>query len=378
MALVVSYLTPQYSITQILTPSEGFFMQEKIDQEKMEMRTFILFLLGVSLGFLWLLKPFFGPIFWACAIAIIFYPVQQKLLARFPGRRNLAALFTLLLCMVIVILPVIFVAGSAISEGVALYQKVEQGEINPAQYFEKFRGAFPAAEAKLNDIGIDVIKIKENAGAAIMSSGKFVAQRTLSIGQNTFTFLLHLFLMLYLAFFMLRDGSKLVELLVRALPLGDDRERLLFSMFAGVTRATVKGNLVVAIVQGALGGFIFWVLGIPGVLLWGVFMAIASLIPAVGPALIWVPVSLYLFVSGETVDALILIGFGAGVIGLVDNILRPILVGRDTKMPDYIVLLSTLGGLALVGINGFVVGPLIAALFMAFWGIFIREINTEH
>jgi predicted PurR-regulated permease PerM len=176
---------------------------------------------------------------------------------------------------------------------------------------------------------------------------------------------------------MLRDGNKLIELLIRALPLGDARERLLFAKFAEVTRATVKGNMVIAIIQGSLGGLIFWILGIPVALLWGVAMAIVSLIPAVGPALIWLPVAIYLLATGQTADAIILVAFGAIVIGLIDNILRPILVGRDTKMPDYIVLLSTLGGLAIVGINGFVVGPLIAALFMAFWGIFIREINNQ-
>jgi predicted PurR-regulated permease PerM len=158
--------------------------------------------------------------------------------------------------------------------------------------------------------------------------------------------------------------------------MGDARERMLFAKFGEVTRATIKGNLVIAVIQGTLGGLIFWVLGIPGALLWGVVMAVLSLIPAVGPAIVWVPVSLYLFATGDNVKGIVLVAFGAGVIGLVDNILRPILVGRDTKLPDYIVLLSTLGGLGLFGINGFVIGPLVAALFIAFWGIFIREVHV--
>lgn len=345
-------------------------------QEKMELRTFLLCLLLVSVGFLLLLQPFFGPIFWACAIAIIFYPVQQRILKRFKGRRNLSALITLLLCMVIVVLPIMFVVSSAINEGIQLYQQIESGKINPSQYIEKFRTAFPVAERFFDRFGIDVSKLKESAANTAMSGSKALAKSTLSIGQNAFVFFVDLFLMLYLTFFMLRDGNKLIDLLVRALPLGDARERMLFALFAEVTRATVKGNLVVAIVQGTLGGLMFWFLGIPGALLWGVLMAVASLIPAVGPALIWAPVALYLLATGEMVDAAILAAFGAGVIGLIDNILRPILVGRDTKLPDYIVLLSTLGGLAIFGINGFVVGPLVAALFMAFWGIFIREVNV--
>ncbi len=156
-----------------------------------------------------------------------------------------------------------------------------------------------------------------------------------------------------------------------------NRESLLFKKFAEVTRATVKGNLVVAAVQGTLGGLIFLALGIPGALLWGVVMTLLSLIPVVGAGLIWAPVALYLFAVGEWVQGLILAAFGAVVIGLVDNILRPILVGRDTKLPDYMVLLSTLGGFVLFGMNGFVVGPLIAALFVTFWQIFVREFEES-
>jgi predicted PurR-regulated permease PerM len=130
---------------------------------------------------------------------------------------------------------------------------------------------------------------------------------------------------------------------------------------------------VVAAIQGALGGLIFWLLGISGAVLWGVVMAVLSLIPMVGAGLVWAPVAIYLFAVGDWVQGTVLAVFGAGVIGLVDNLLRPMLVGRDTKLPDYIVLLSTLGGFVLFGINGFVIGPLIAALFVAVWEIFTRE-----
>ena len=195
----------------------------------------------------------------------------------------------------------------------------------------------------------------------------------MQLGQGTLQFFISLALMIYLAFFMLRDGPQLIGKLVHALPLGDERERRLFDKLAEVIRATVKGNLAVAAVQGTLGGLIFWALGIPGAFLWGVVMTLLSLIPVVGAGLIWLPVAIYLFATGEWVKGLILFGFGAAVIGLVDNVLRPILVGRDTKLPDYIVLLSTLGGFALFGISGFVIGPLVAAMFVTFWDIFASE-----
>jgi predicted PurR-regulated permease PerM len=348
-------------------------MQEK---EKLETRTFLLFLFIVSVGFILLMKPFFGTIFWACAMAVIFAPLQQRLLKRWPNRKNLSALATLAICIVIVILPLAFVISSVVSEGILAYNKLESGEINPAQYIESMRTAFPALNNLLGRLGVDMNNLKDDAMAAAMSSGKFIAGHTLSLGQNAFEFLMSMVLMLYVTFFMLRDGSYLVELLIRALPLGDVRERMLFSLFAEVTRATIKGNVVIAMLQGTIGGITLWALDIHGAILWGVVMAFASLIPAVGSALVWVPIALYLTAIGEVTSALILTGIGAGIIGMLDNVLRPILVGRDTKLPDYIVLLSTLGGIALFGINGFVIGPLVAALFLAFWGIFLHDINT--
>lgn len=342
---------------------------------QLETRSFLLFLIIVTVAFFIVLKPFFGTIFWACAITIIFYPMHRKLMARFTERPNLTALITLMACILTVVLPVTLLVSSVVSEGSDLYQKLESGEVNPGQYIEQMRTAFPSAQQTFERFGVDITRIKETALSATMASGKWAAQNALSIGQNTFKLLLNICLMLYLIFFLLRDGQYLKELLIRALPLGDARERLLFAKFTEVTRATIKGNLVIAVIQGTLGGLIFWILGIPAALLWGVVMAAFSLIPAIGPAIIWIPVAIYLFATGEMVKALVLTGFGAGVIGLIDNILRPILVGRDTRLPDYVVLLSTLGGLGVFGVNGFVIGPLVAALFIAFWGIFIREVN---
>ncbi|MED5389356.1 MAG: AI-2E family transporter [Pseudomonadota bacterium] len=350
-------------------------MAEGALTEKLERRTFLFTLIGVSVAFALLLKPFFAPIFWACAIGVIFYPFQKRLLARWPDRRNLVSLATLILCVVLVVIPVLVVASSFVTEGVSLFQKVQSGELNLADYVDRIKQAFPWLQSLAERFDIDLEKVKAQTVEAFTGAGQFLAKRALAVGQNTFQFFLNLGLMLYLAFFLIRDGDAMVRMLIRALPLGDEREKLLFAKFAEVTRATIKGNLLVAATQGALGGLIFWWLGIPGALLWGVVMAVLSLIPAVGAGLIWLPVSLYLYAVGEIMDATILLLYGIFVIGLVDNILRPILVGRDTKLPDYVVLFSTLGGLAMFGITGFALGPLLAALFVAFWGIFIREFN---
>ena len=344
--------------------------------KELEQRAFLLMLAGVSLLFLYLLKPFFSAVFWACVIGILFYPMQIRLQRQW-GRPSLAALATLLVCMMVGIIPTLFIVFSFFQEGSELYQRVESGEINPSEYIDRIKQGFPAVQGFLDRFNIDLAALKEQLSGIAVTASRYVAQNAITIGQGTVQFFFGLGLMLYVAFFLLRDGPQLVALLIRALPLGDARERLLFKKFAEVTRATVKGNLVVAIVQGTLGGLIFWILGVGGAILWGVVMTVLSLIPLVGAALVWVPFAIYLFAVGEWVDGLVLVGFGAFVIGLADNVLRPILVGRDTKLPDYMVLLSTLGGFVLFGMNGFVIGPLIAVLFVAFWQIFMIEFNTR-
>lgn len=346
-------------------------------RQKLENRFFLLSLATVTLLFGVVLQPFWGAIFWAAAITVIFYPLHLRLLKTSVGKRpSLAALITLLVCMLIVVLPVLLIMTQVVQEAINLYQSIQQGDLSPGTYVDRIRTAFPIITELLERVGIDADNLRQRISEFAIAASQYLAQETLSFGQNTLSFIVSLVLMLYLTFFLLRDGQRLIDLLVKALPLGDDRERRLFNKFAEVTRATVKGNLIVAMVQGALGGFIFFVLGLPAAVLWGVLMAILSLIPAVGASLVWGPAAIYLYAVGDWVPATVLVLFGAIVIGLADNVLRPILVGRDTKLPDYIVLFSTLGGLVLLGINGFVIGPLIAALFMTFWDIFMREFDT--
>ncbi|KFZ28458.1 membrane protein [Pseudidiomarina atlantica] len=346
-------------------------------RDKLEQRSFLILLILVSIAFGFILEPFWGAIFWACAVTVIFAPMHRWVLGKIGEKPNTAAAITLLTCMAIVVIPVIFLSMAFVSEGVQFYQRVEAGEIDPRQILQQLREAFPWLDQLLVEFGIDTNNLKERISQSLVAATQFLAKETFSIGQNTFSFLISLALMMYLTFFLLRDGSHLIQLIVKALPLGDEREHALFQKFAEVTRATVKGNLVVAIVQGTLGGIIFWILDIPGPLLWGVVMAFLSLIPAVGAAIIWFPVCIYLYATGSWISATVLLGYGAIVIGLADNVLRPILVGRDTKLPDYVVLFSTIGGISLFGINGFVIGPLVAALFMATWQIFMKDFNGE-
>jgi len=195
----------------------------------------------------------------------------------------------------------------------------------------------------------------------------------LGIGQDTLDFVVAFFVMLYLLFFLLRDGAGLSQSIARAIPLYERQTQRLLGQFVTVVRATVKGNIVIALIQGVLGGLAFWVLGLPAPLLWGALMALLSLLPAVGAALVWIPVALYYLATGSLWAAAGLTAWGVLAIGLVDNVLRPILVGKDTNLPDYLVLVTTIGGIAVFGLNGFVIGPVIAALFLAAWDLFGAE-----
>jgi predicted PurR-regulated permease PerM len=345
--------------------------------EKLEQFTFLITLVLVSIAFGYMVVPFWAPLLWACIIAVLFPPVKVWLQGRWGDRPNSIALVTLLACVVLVVIPVLLIFASFLQQAIGVYEQIEAGELQPGKYVEQVRTAFPALQSMLERFDIDMGTLRERAGEAAVTGSQFLARNALAFGQGAFGFVLQLALMLYVTFFLLRDGQRLIEMLIEALPLGDERERLLFQKFAEVARATVKGNLLVAMVQGMLGGLIFALLGLPAPVLWGVLMTALSLIPAVGAGLVWLPAAVYLYAIGEWVSASVLIAYGVLIIGLADNILRPILVGRDTKLPDWMVLLSTLGGIVMVGINGFVVGPLIAVLFVAFWQIFMREFHPQ-
>jgi len=332
-------------------------------------------LVAVSAAFALIIWPFFGAVLWAVVFAIVCAPLFRWLRRAFRGRGSLAAATTLVLIVAVVIVPMIFVTAAMVREASALYERVKSGGLG--NYVQGSFELLPSWMTRLlQELGMpDIESIQSRMTDSLAQASQFIAMQALNIGQNTLEFIISLGVMLYLLFFLLRDGEALYARLRAAVPLRADRQRPLFDKFAVVVRATVKGNLVVAIIQGALGGVMFWILGIRGAMMWAVVMALFSLLPAIGTALVWLPAALYLLVTGAVWSGIILILFGVLVIGLVDNALRPVLVGKDTKMPDFLVLISTLGGIAVFGPNGFVIGPLVAALFIAAWDLFAASRN---
>ncbi len=331
----------------------------------------MLLLALVTAAFAWILFPVFGAVMWAVALALLFDPLNRWLTRRFQGRGTWAALATTALVLVAVILPALVLAGFIVREGSGVVARLRSGEIDLGAYYDRLMHVLPGwLSGMAENSGLaDLRALQEKLSASAAQATQPIATQIFAFGQSTLDLTVNFFVMLYLLFFLLRDGAALVDSIRDAVPLNPQQQQRLFSNFTAVVRATVKGNVVVAALQGALGGLAFMVLGIPGALLWAVVMALLSLLPAIGAALVWGPVSLYLLATGAVWKGLALIAFGTVVIGLVDNVVRPILVGKDTKLPDYVVLATTIGGMALFGINGFVIGPVIAAMFVAAWDL---------
>lgn len=339
---------------------------------KANLSFFVVLLVFVTIGFIATILPWFGSIFWAVIFAIIFWPVNSRLQKLMPRFRNLPSLITLVLWIFLALIPLLFIAGALIREINVFYGMIKDGQFNVSTYSQAFLETMPEwLDNALSYFNLtDLADIEEKVQAAIANISRAAANQAVQIGQNAIWFFAALGVMLYSMFFFFRDGPKLIEKIKYTIPLTSEYRDTFLERFTTVIKATVKGNILIAMIQGILGGIIFSILNVEGAVLWGVVMAFLSLLPAVGAALVWLPVALYFLATGLLFKGIVLILFGIFVIGLTDNVLRPILVGKSTKLPDWMVLLSTLGGISVFGANGFVIGPLLAALFIVSWQLF--------
>lgn len=329
---------------------------------------FIILLLFITGIFLGMVGTYLMAVFWAIILAVLFQNLQSWFVEKFPNRSNTTAALTLLTIILIVIIPVSLIGIAVVAEGSEFYNRLESGDIDIQKMLEGYKAHIPTVENTLERFNVNVEEFRTSFNEAITNATKTLAGKLVGFTQNTFTFVVQFSLMLYILFFFLRDGKSILDQLVWALPMGDTLEWRLIKRFESVTRATVKGNLVIASIQGTIGGLLFWAVGIPGAVLWGVLMTFFSLLP-LGSGIIWVPAAIIFFTQGELGKALTIVLVGSLLIGLIDNLLRPKLVGSDTKMPDYLVLLSTLGGLTWFGVSGFILGPMVAAFFVTCWQI---------
>jgi predicted PurR-regulated permease PerM len=339
--------------------------------------SFLVLLALVTVGFAMVVWDFLRPLFWAAVLAVLFSPVQRLWLRVTKGRASVASILSVLTVLVVAMAPITFVGYSVAREAVGLYEELTRGELEVAAPLQWVRDNAPTLERSLGGMGVDLDRLQEQLSEAAVAASRAIGTWALRFGQDVARVMLLSVVMLYLLFFFFREGRDILDRTIAAIPIGKGRERHLLQRFVEVSRGTVKGTLLIGLIQGTLGGLAFWALGIRAPVLWGAVMVVLSILPAVGAALVWLPASIVLITSGQWIGGVVLILFGTLVIGLIDNFLRPILVGRDAKMPDYMILISTLGGLWLFGITGFVLGPIIAALFMVMWETFGREFARD-
>jgi predicted PurR-regulated permease PerM len=346
-----------------------------IDKQRVENGGLILLLGLVTIALTLVISNYFSALLWAALAAVLFQPLFSRLLLRWPERRNLAAAMTLLIITFAVIIPALIIGSMVIDQASGVYGQLRSGQINFANYFQQVHDALPnRVQNLLGNAGYGTFeRAQMRLSEAMSESASMLTQRALSIGANAAAFLLSFGVGLYVTFFLLRDGKELGQQVVQAIPLERDAAERIAAAFVSVVRATLKGSGLVALAQGTLGAVTFWIVGLPAALLWGMLMAIAALLPAIGPAILWGPVAIYLFATGGVWQGFVVIASGVFIIGLADNILRPMLVGRDAGIPDWLVLVTTLGGIELMGISGIVVGPLAGALFIITWQILTEQ-----
>jgi len=329
---------------------------------------YYLLLTLITILFVSLIFNFAAPILWSIVVSIIFYPLYEKLLLM-TNKKSLSSMLSLILILLLVIMPSIAVLGLIGNELINFINSSENYSFE--QYFQMIPN-----ESAINQLitwsGLSINDLIEKADDFLISASKMLYQSVSTISTNVINFFVSLFIFVYLTFFFLRDGEKILQHCMDAFPMKNEDESYLLDQFQKTTRATIKGTVMVALAQGFLGYLTLLLIGINGALIWGAVMALLSIVPAVGTVLVWFPIALVLFLNGEIMDASLLIFSGVFIIGMIDNLLRPILIGKETKMPDYLILLTTIGGISIFGITGFIVGPIIASLFISIWSLSSR------
>ncbi|MGI9038045.1 MAG: AI-2E family transporter [Gemmatimonadota bacterium] len=327
--------------------------------------------IGISLLFLAMIRSFIVALLLAAVFSAMAHPLFRRLSARLGGKPRTASVLTIVFVLLVLIIPLgaflAIVVAQALSVSEAVGPFIER-QMSTPDLLESLFDRFP----QLDWLRAYQAEIIARLGGLAETAGSFVVNSVAALTKSTAAFLLDLFVMLYAMFFFLVSGRAILDRILYYLPLAPDDEARMIDKFVSVTRATIKGSLVIGLVQGALAGAGFAVAGIPSAAFWGTVMAVLSIIPAVGSGLVWLPAVVWLYATGEPVAASGLLAWCLVVVGTVDNFLRPWLVGKDTKMPDLLVLVSTLGGLFLFGAVGFILGPVVAALFVTIWDIYGR------
>ena len=332
----------------------------------------LLLVAAVTALFLAVAWSFLKPLLLGALLAGLFHPLYRWITRLLRGHQSLGAAVTLLVLLVLGLGPLSVFLGIVVQQALTVSDQAipwlteHLGAASAFNVNEWVMQRFPALAKYMPSQE----QLVEQVGTAAKTAGAFLVTFASRMTATTAAFLLNLFVMLYAMFFFFKDGYKILERIFYYTPLSDEDETRMLAQFASITRATIKGTLVIGIIQGALAGIAFWVAGIEGAALWGTIMTILSIVPGIGAPLVWVPFVIFLYVNGQYLTATLLLVWCGAVVTTIDNFLRPVLVGRDAQMPDLLILLGTLGGLFLFGPIGFIVGPIVCGLFLTVWDIY--------
>jgi predicted PurR-regulated permease PerM len=339
------------------------------NREKFANVFLVLLAIAISIVFLLMVRGFLMAVLLAGIFSGMANPLYRYFLKLFKGRKALASAVSIFLVLLVIVIPLTAFLGVAASQAVDVSQAV-------TPWIEQQLSQPDALDALLNRIPFfDRLQpyqdqITAKVGELAGSLGTFLVNSVAAATRGTVSFLLQLFIMLYAMFFFLIDGKSILDRILYYMPLSPREEDRMVEKFVSVARATLKGTLVIGIIQGGLAGIALFLAGIGGAAFWGTVMVVLSIIPGIGTALVWVPAVIYLIAGGHYGAGIALAIWCGVVVGTVDNVLRPRLVGKDTKMSDLLILLSTLGGIFLFGAVGFIIGPIVAALFITVWDIY--------
>ena len=323
----------------------------------------------ISALFLGMIQQFLMPLFMAGLFSAILSGPHYWLSERLGGRNNLSAFLMVLATVVLLLAPIGLVIGLVVAQAIHVSQSVTpwvQEFLKEPTTITKYLKSLPHYEQVLPYRDIIVTKAGELVG--VMSS--FLINSLSSVTKMTFNAIIGSILMLYIMFYFLNMGDVLLRRILYLLPLEDDDEILILHRFTSVTRAMIKGTVIIGLLQGGVCGLAFALAGIQGPVFWGAVMAVMSIIPALGTAMVWFPALVILALRGDIMGVVILAVLCGGIASNLDNVLRPRLVGKDTAMHDLFVLFGSLGGITMFGILGIIIGPIIAALFITIWEIY--------
>ncbi len=341
---------------------------------KIRLGIFFSLLAITSLGFLYLLLPFFYPIFWAAVIASIFYPIYKKIQSKIKKER-LSSSIVVFLVILIIVLPLTGIASLLVNESFELYNAIDNNKSHINQTIQQTI-TWTNNNPYLEGLNIDEAFWMDKFSEATKTVTKYIFTGLKNFTQNSIVFIVMFILMLYSLYFFLKDGEKLLKTAMHSCPLGDDKEKQLYEKFSRTAASTLKGTLVVGSIQGILGGLMFVVVGIQSAAIWGVLMVALSVLP-IGSGLIWFPAGIIMLITGNIWQGLFLIIFGIIVISTIDNFLRPVLIGKEMKLHPMLILFTTLGGLILFGFTGFVIGPIVASLLVTLWEMYNEHYKQE-